>query len=147
MLMQKLVMANQTLVAEISKLVNEGTQVTFVPKGSSMLPFIRGGRDSVALIKDDNISPLDIVLAKIGNTFVIHRIVAIDGDRITLMGDGNISGKEHCFRKDILAKVVKIIKDDRQIDCTGENHRRKALLWQKLLPVRRYLLGIYRRIF
>ena len=147
MLMQKVVIENHTLVAEISRLVNEGTQVTFVPKGCSMLPFIRGGRDSVALIKDDNISPLDIVLAKVGNTFVIHRIIAMDGDRITLMGDGNLSGKEHCLKKDIIAKVVKIIKDGKQIDCTGGNHRKKALLWQKLLPVRRYLLGIYRRIF
>lgn len=144
--MQTVIMANHTLVAEISRLVNEGSQVTFVPKGYSMNPFIRGGRDSVVLTKDENILPLDIVLANVGNTFVIHRIIAIDGDNITLMGDGNISGNEHCLRRDILAKVVKIIKDDKQIDCTGKSHRRKAMIWQKLLPVRRYLLGIYRRL-
>lgn len=144
--MQKLVMSNHTLVTEISRLVNEGTHVTFVPKGSSMLPFIRGERDSVVLIKDDNIMPLDIVLAKVGDSYVIHRILSIDGERVTLMGDGNLFGKEYCLRNDILAKVVKIIKGDKQIDCTGISHRRKALLWKRLLPVRRYLLAIYRRI-
>jgi hypothetical protein len=144
--MQKVVVANQTLVEEISRLVNEGTQVTFVPKGSSMLPFIRGERDSVVLIKDDNIKPLDIVLAKVGSSYVIHRVQAIDKDRLTLMGDGNLCGTEHCNRNDVLAKIVKIIKDGRQIDCTSESHRRKALIWKRLLPVRRYLLGIYRRI-
>lgn len=146
MMMQKIVMSNQTLVTEISKLVNEGTQVTFVPKGSSMLPFIRGGRDSVVLIKDKDIMPLDIVLAKVGDSYVIHRVIRVEGDRITLMGDGNIYGTEKCLRNDVLAKVVRIIKDARQIDCTGKDHRRKALLWKRLLPVRRYLLAIYRRI-
>ena len=144
--MQKVIIPNQTLVEEISRLVNDGTQVTFVPKGSSMLPFIRGERDSVVLIKDDNIRPLDIVLAKVGGSYVIHRVLTIDNDRLTLMGDGNLCGTEHCGRNDILAKVVRIIKDGRQIDCTSRSHRRQALIWQKLLPVRRYLLGIYRRI-
>lgn len=144
--MQKVIIPNQTLVEEISRLVNDGTQVTFVPKGSSMLPFIRGERDSVVLIKDDNIRPLDIVLAKVGSSYVIHRVLTIDNDRLTLMGDGNLCGTEHCGRNGILAKVVRIIKDSRQIDCTSRSHRRQALIWQKLLPVRRYLLGIYRRI-
>ena len=144
--MQTIVLENHTLVSEISRLVNEGAHVTFVPKGVSMYPFIRGERDSVVLIKDDNISTLDIVLAKVGNIFVIHRIIAIDGDKVTLMGDGNLSGTEHCLKSDILAKVITIIKDGKQLDCTGKNHKRKALLWQKLLPVRRYLLGIYRRL-
>lgn len=144
--MQKIVMPNHILVTEISRLVNEGTQVTFVPKGSSMLPFIRGGRDSVVLVKNDDISPLDIVLAKVGESYVIHRVIKVDGDRITLMGDGNLYGTEHCHRNDILAKVARIIKDERQIDCTCKSHRRKAIIWKRLLPVRRYLLAIYRRI-
>ena len=147
MLMQKKVVANHTMVTEISRLVNEGTQVTFVPKGSSMLPFIRGNKDSVVLIKDENIEPLDIVLAKVGDSYVLHRILTIDNDRITLMGDGNLAGKERCTRGDILAKVIKIIKDGKQIDCTEKTHKRKVIIWNKLLPVRRYLLAIYRRIF
>jgi hypothetical protein len=144
--MQKIVIANHTLVTEISRLVNEGTQVTFVPKGSSMHPFIRGGIDSVVLIKDDDIKPLDIVLAKVGGSYVLHRVLTTDEDRITLMGDGNLSGKEHCFRKDILAKVINIIKDGKQIDCTGKTHKIKAMIWKSLFPIRRYLLAIYRRI-
>ena len=145
--MQKKVIANHILVTEIDRLVKEGSQVTFMPKGCSMLPFIRGGRDSVVMKKDDNISYLDIVLAKTGNTYVIHRVISIDADKVTLMGDGNICGKEYCHKNDIIAKVVKIIKDDKQIDCTDGSHKRKAELWKRLLPARRYLLAIYRRIF
>ncbi len=144
--MEKKRVATHVLVGEIEKLINEGTQVSFVPKGNSMLPFIRGERDSVVLAKDDEFSPLDIVLAKVGNTFVIHRIIKIEGDIFTLMGDGNICGTERCRRADIIAKAIRIIKGKKKIDCTGESHRRKALLWKRLIRVRRYLLAIYRRI-
>ena len=124
--MEHKVVSNHILVTEIDRLVNEGTQVTFVPKGNSMLPFIRGGRDSVALMKDADVAPLDIVLAKVGKTYVIHRVIKIDGDRITLMGDGNICGTEQCGRDEVIAKAVRIIKGKKQIDCTGRCHRAKA---------------------
>ena len=143
--MQKRIIENNILAAEISRLVNEGEQVSFLTKGMSMLPFIRGNEDSVILKKDDNLLLLDIVLAKVGDTYVIHRIIRIDGDKVTLMGDGNIRGVERCYRSDIVAKAIRIDKGKRQIDCTGKSHRRWAALWRWLLPVRRYLLAIYRR--
>jgi hypothetical protein len=98
-------------------------------------------------MKDADVAPLDIVLAKVGRTYVIHRIIKIDGDRITLMGDGNICGTEQCGRDEVIAKAVRIIKGKKQIDCTGRCHRAKASIWRWFLPVRRYLLAIYRRIF
>ena len=145
--MQNKIVANQILVDEIGRLVNEGMQVTFVPKGSSMLPFIRGERDSVVLVKPENIMPMDIVLAKVGQTHVMHRVISIEGEKVTLMGDGNLYGVEYCRRNDITAKAIRIIKEDRQIDCTHKKHKRNALIWKKLLPLRRYLLAFYRRIY
>lgn len=144
---QKKIVANDILVTEIARLVNEGSQVTFVPKGVSMLPFIRGERDSVMMTTPQDLAPLDIVLAKVGTSYVLHRIIKIDGDRLTLMGDGNIAGVEHCRIEDVLAKATVIIKDGREIDCTGNRHRRKAAIWKALLPIRRYILAVYRRVF
>lgn len=144
--MQKKVVANDILVPEIARLVREGLQVTFVPKGVSMLPFIRGERDSVLLGKPENLEVMDIVLARAGRTYVLHRIISVEGDRITLMGDGNIVGVESCRKDDILAKALRIVKPGSQIDCLGKKHRRRAEIWRFLLPVRRYLLAIYRRM-
>lgn len=144
---QKKIVANDILVTEIARLVNEGSQVTFVPKGVSMLPFIRGERDSVMMTTPQDLAPLDIVLAKVGTSYVLHRIIKIDGDRLTLMGDGNIAGVEYCRIEDVLAKATVIIKDGREIDCTGSRHRRKAAIWKALLPIRRYILAVYRRVF
>ena len=144
--MQKKIVSNDILIPELVRLVEGGSQVTFVPKGSSMVPFIRGERDCVVLARPDEVDVLDIVLARINATYVIHRIISMDGEAVTLMGDGNISGVEYCRRSDILAKVIVIVRGDRRIECTGWGHRAKARAWMSLLPLRRYILAIYRRL-
>lgn len=144
--MQKKIVSNDILIPELVKLVEEGAQVTFVPKGNSMVPFIRGDRDSVVLARPAEVDVLDIVLAKVNSTYVIHRIIAMDGEAVTLMGDGNVSGVEYCRKSEILAKVIVIVRGDRRIECTGWGHRAKARAWMALLPLRRYILAIYRRL-
>lgn len=146
--MQKMTLPNDVLLPEVGRMVDEGLSVTLMTKGVSMLPFIRGGRDSVVLVKPRELRQGDIVLARTGTGhFVLHRIYGIDGENITLMGDGNVRGQERCTRGDVLAVAVKIIRDGgRETDCTSAAHLRCARLWRALLPVRRYVLAIYRRV-
>ena len=144
--MQKRIVANDILIPEIIRLIAEGSKVRFTPKGMSMLPFIRGERDSVVLTAVKDIKIGDIVLAQVGSSYVIHRIVDMNDDVVTLMGDGNIIGTEKCKVTNILAMAEKIIKDGKEIDCRSMNHLRKAWIWVKLKPIRRYLLAIYRRV-
>ena len=139
---------NEELIPELGRLVQEGAEVVFRPRGASMLPFIRGGKDSVALVKTEGMKVGDIVLAKVGRgSYVLHRIDSIEGNDIILMGDGNLAGKERCTSDDVLAVAAKILKDDYEIDCRSARHIRRAMLWKRLLPVRRYLLALYRRIY
>lgn len=145
--MQTRVVPNQELIPEIGKLIQEGTDVVFRPKGMSMLPFIRGGRDSVVLRKTDGLKAGDIVLAEVGKgTYVLHRIESIVGNVIILMGDGNLAGRERCTADQVIAVAIRILKDEKEIDCRSAGYLRRARLWRRLLPVRRYLLAIYRRI-
>ena len=145
--MQTRTISNEELVLEIDRLLKEGTEVIFKPKGQSMLPFIRGERDSVLLKNPGVIKPGYIVLAKVSEkNFVLHRVEHVAGDRVVLMGDGNLVGRERCRMSDVIAVAVKIIKVDKETDCLSKKHMRRALLWKRLLPVRRYLLAIYRRV-
>ncbi len=114
-----------------------------------MLPFIVGNRDCVTLEPVSNPFPGDIVLARLSNgQYVLHRILTITEGHVTLMGDGNLAGKEHCQLTDICGKVRVILKDGQKaVDPNTPSARRKASVWIKLLPVRRYLLAIYRRIY
>lgn len=141
----------ELLMNDALLLIEEGKRVIVRVKGSSMLPFLRGDKDSVELEKASEIKCGDIVLAYVEECrFVLHRIIRIDGERVVLMGDGNLKGCEYCRIEDIKAKAVNIIKPAKggykKISCTDRTHMRKADLWKKLLPVRRYILAIYKRI-
>lgn len=136
---------NEILESAIS-LVQEGLSVTFPVKGRSMLPFIIGGRESVILVQPGTPAVGDVVLAWVeGCRYVVHRIIRIDGDHVTLMGDGNVCGVEHCMLAHVKARA------DYVVDAHGQRHYLynrwricAARVWFRLRPVRRYLLFIYR---
>ena len=62
--MDKIVLPNEVFLEEVAVLLDEGREVTLSPKGSSMLPFIREGRDSVVLRKEPAVHKGDIVLVR-----------------------------------------------------------------------------------
>ena len=140
--MDKIVIPNDILLEEIALLVAGGKEVIFRPKGNSMLPFIRGDRDSVKLIRCDSPQTGDIILARYQGSYVLHRVTALGETQLELMGDGNLNRTETVFRKDVLGKVAAIIREDGHAVTPG-----KARLWRRLKPFRRIILGIYRRLF
>lgn len=138
--MTKVVLPNEVLIGEVAELLNAGREVVMTPKGNSMLPFIRGDVDNVRLRMPESLHVGDIVLARFGGRYVMHRIIALDGDMVTLMGDGNLQGTEKGSRSEVVGVVLEIITP-------SNRHRRpgKGRLWRRLLPVRRYLLKFYRK--
>ncbi len=144
--MKKITLPNEIIIGEVKKLVDEGKEVTLRVKGNSMLPFIRGDKDSVVLRKVD--SPLrrwDIILARdVDDRLLIHRIVALTPETVVMMGDGNLSYTEECLRTNVIARVEQICKDEKRIDCYTQLMLTKAIWWHRLLPIRRYLLSLYR---
>ena len=141
-------MTDYEIIEEAIKLVREGVNVTLPVKGQSMLPFIIGGKESVILHAPGLTAVGDVVLAWVdGNRYVVHRIINIDGDRVTLMGDGNVRGTEHCLLKDVKARVTHVVSaDNKKRDLYSRWRVRAAKLWYWLRPIRRYLLAIYRRL-
>ena len=136
------------ILREAIRLVDEGVSVTLPVNGRSMLPFIIGGRESVILSRPEGAKAGDVVLAWVeGSRYVVHRIIRIEGDRVTLMGDGNIAGTERCTLGDIRARATHVVGADGRTHYLYNRRRRLAVrLWFRLRPVRRYLLAIYRRL-
>lgn len=140
---------NAALMPEIVRLLETTPTVTLPLKGISMRPFLEDGRDKALLTKPHGVKVGDPVLAEIApGHYVLHRIVAIDGDAITLLGDGNIT-PEHCLRGDIRATAIGFYRKGRQKpDMTdGRKWRNYSKVWMALRPVRRWLLAFYRRIW
>lgn len=136
---------NALLLPHVKALIDEGHTVTINVKGRSMRPFLEHERDKVTLSAAKELHVGDAVLAEdVPDHYVLHRIIEIDGEHLTLMGDGNLCGTEHCLRENVLGIVTQYISPKRTISATDKALCRKIRLWRKLLPIRRYLLWLYR---
>ena len=141
--------SNAEFIPEIVRLLKEGHTVTLNLKGFSMRPFLEDNRDKALLTKPLNPKVGDAVLAEIEpGHFVLHRIVKIDGQSVTLRGDGNLSD-EHCKLENICGGVIGFYRKGRNTLGRTDGAKWKAYswIWMRLNPIRRYLLGIYRRIW
>ncbi len=146
--------ANDILIPELARLLAEGKEVRFTPSGVSMRPFIEGDRDSVIL------SPIvgqprvgDILLVQIENnsqfsilhsqfstpTYVLHRLIRIEGETFVLQGDGNLMGEETCTGEGLIGRVTAI-----ESPSGSRKPLTRGRLWHFLFPLRRWLLKIYR---
>ena len=137
--------ANDILIPELARLMATGKEVRFTPSGVSMRPYIEGDRDSVILAPMNRAPRVgDILLAQVetlcgSKTYVLHRLIRIEGEMLVLQGDGNLAGEERCNAADIIGRVIAI---------ESPKGRRKLLtrgrLWYALRQLRKYLLKIYR---
>ena len=136
---------NDILIPELARLLNEEKEVRFTPSGVSMRPFIEGDKDSVVLAPMRRLPRRgDVLLARVTastgrRTYVLHRLIRIEGDTYILQGDGNLMGEEQCKREEIIGQVIRI---------ESPKGRRKpitrGIIWHALFPVRKWLLKIYR---
>ncbi len=88
----------------------------------------------------------DPVLAEIEEGhYVLHRIRKIEGDNVTLMGDGNLHC-EYCKTSDFRCGVIGFIRKSRlRVDRTdGLKWRAYSWFWVKFTFMRRWLLLAYR---
>ena len=138
---------NRVLLGLARDMVREGHTATIPVKGYSMRPFLEHQRDSVLLEAPGELKVGDAVLAEIEpDWYVLHRIIEIEGDDITLMGDGNIGCTERCKRKDVAGVVTQYIRPRRTLFADDPKLVRRIRLWKRLYPIRRYLLFVYKAI-
>lgn len=147
---KKLLIANAVLLPEVIALVERGHSVTLPLRGCSMRPFLEDGRDKALLVKADagTLKCGDVVLAEIvPHKYVLHRLVGISGNNITLLGDGNLT-PEHCRLDDVKAVAIGFYrKGNATLDSVGTvKWRLYSAVWMFLRPMRRYLLAVYRLI-
>lgn len=136
-------MANDVFLPQVVSLLHENHTVTLPLRGRSMRPFLEDGRDKAVLTAISEPPQVgDAVLAEISKGhFVLHRIVGIDGKKVTLRGDGNLSD-EHCTLDDIRAKATAFYRKgrDKADSTSGRKWRIYSWWWTRLFPLRRYLL-------
>ena len=138
---------NEFFLKEIEGLLAEGHTATLRVRGNSMRPFLEDRRDSIVLTSVTHINVGDAVLAEIApGKYVFHRIIAIEGEHIMLMGDGNVRGTEQCTKGDVKANALAVIRKGKECRTDSRRWKRYSTCWMRLTPVRRWLLAIHRRL-
>ena len=128
--------SNRELFGIVRDTLLEGSTVRVAVNGQSMLPFFRSGSTiTLRPAHEEDIRKYSVVMADAGDAFVVHRIIEVGEEYITLLGDGNYIGTERVTRDKIYGVV----------DCSAL-HLFLAKIWLWLRPVRRFPLAIFRRI-
>lgn len=120
----------------IAEGLSAGGTYRFYPKGTSMLPLLTEGKDSIILSSVCDLEKGDIVLYRRENgMFVIHRIVKVS-DTFTMCGDGQFVLEKGIKESQILAKVTAIYKGEKLLTFDNKSY----LFYVKCLPLRRFWL-------
>ena len=128
----------------IREVLASGGQFRLYPRGTSMLPLLRQGRDSVALRRVDSpIQKNDILFyQRPDGSFVLHRVRAVTPEGLTLMGDNQTVPERGVSPDWVIGRVTRIFRNDREVICDGFGYRLYLKLWQFTIS-RGLLLKLY----
>ncbi len=133
----------QEIEPVIREVIEKDGSFRLFPKGNSMLPFIREGKDSVILVLPQNLKKHDIVFyRRPTGQYVIHRIIKIKNDSLTLLGDNQFALEKGVKRDSIIAKVSGIYRREKLINVNGFGYKLCVCFWVNTRLLRRIYRGL-----
>lgn len=145
-----LYLKNSEFLPHVIELANAGHEVKIPLRGVSMRPFLEDHRDNAVMIRiARELKVGDVVLAEtLPGTYVLHRIISINGDRVVTLGDGNLLIDRPMTRSDVKLLVKGFYRkgSDKFDSVDSLYFRTYSWCWMKLRPLRRYLLAVWRRL-
>lgn len=127
----------------IEEVLASGGEFKLSPKGTSMLPLLLQGRDSVILRapKEKKLKKNDIAFYRRSNgQFVLHRVMSVKKDGSYTMCGDNQTTLEHGIREEqIIAYVERFYKGDKEVNQSSLKYRLYLLFWCSI-PSRRALI-------
>ncbi len=131
----------------IKEKIGNGGTVQLPITGTSMLPLLVWGRDTVELIKCENPQKYDIIFYRRDNgSFVLHRIVGKDEKGFILCGDNQVQKEYGITGKHIIAVVQSITRKGKTFSVDKFSYKLYVKLWTMLLPLRNLILVPMRKI-
>ena len=114
----------------IREVLDSGGEFTLFPRGTSMLPLIVEGRDSVALVKADRLQPGDIAFYQRDNgQYVLHWIIGENDGTFTMCGDNQLSPEYGIKPEQLIAKAAYITRRGKKLTPRSLPYRVYVKLW------------------
>lgn len=131
----------------IKEKIENGGTVQLPITGTSMLPLLVWGRDSVEIIKCESAKKGDIIFYRRDDShFVLHRIIGKDENGYILCGDNQWVKEYGIQDRHIIAVVKSIERKGKKFDISKLSYRIYSKIWVWILPFRRYVLVLSRKI-
>lgn len=127
----------EELLPLIEERLAAGQSVRFSPMGTSMLPMLRQGRDSVVLSPvPERLKKYDLPLYRRENgQFVLHRVVEA-GETYTCMGDNQYRPEPGLRHGQMIALVTAFVRNGREHAVDARGYRAYCRIWHWSRPAR-----------
>ena len=128
----------EDVLPEIQAELNAGRCVRIRPKGVSMEPMLRQGRDSVLLAPPPaELRKFDLPLyRRPDGKFVLHRVVKAHSGAYDLCGDNQFVIEKQVPPEWVIAVVVSFIRKGKEISCNSIPYRLYCRFWCASRPFR-----------
>ena len=123
----------------IREALSSGQSVQFAPRGTSMLPMLRQGKDRVTLSPlPEQLRKYDLPLYQRDNgQYVLHRIVRA-GETFTCVGDNQFDLEPGLRRDQMIAVVTSFHREGRRIETKSLTYQAYCRFWHYSRPLRRF---------
>ncbi len=125
--------------------LRSGGTVKLPVTGTSMLPLLVAGRDTVTLSPiGERLSVFDIPLYRRDDgAFVLHRIIEVCEDNTyTMCGDNQWAPERGIRDGQLIGVVTQITRDGKTFSVTDKKYQRYVRAWRRLMPVRKYIVKV-----
>lgn len=124
----------------IRLVLDSGGEFSIYPKGTSMLPLIIQGRDSVTLVKrEGDLRKGDIAFYLRDNgQYVLHRVIKAENGRYTMCGDNQLSPETGIENRHIIGKVRRIERNGKTLTDRTFSYRLYKFVWRSFFVRRVY---------
>ena len=144
-------MSDPIYISEYDELIREvlasGGEFRLYPHGTSMLPLIRQGIDSVALrTLDRPPRKYDILFyQRQDGSYILHRVKEVTKNGLVLWGDNHTMLEYGITEENIIGYAARVFRGETELDCQSLKYRTYLWLWQ-FKAVRRIILPIAYRL-
>jgi len=127
------------------EMIQSGRKVVIPVTGNSMRPLIAGNRDKVILDRAKRLKRGDVILFRNRyGDYILHRIYSVKNNRYKTIGDYCLKGDGFVEPECILGVATAFIRKGKTISCSSPLWRFYTFIWLALLPVRKYLIALYK---
>lgn len=132
----------------VEEMIANGQSVEISPRGISMLPLIREGRDSVVLEPiNRELRKYDIPLYRRDDgSYILHRIVDITDGEYRLIGDNQYVYENGVKKEQMIAVVSTVRRGEKLISVNSRSHRFYAFMLHNTRGIRHFSIRVARKI-